>query len=189
MIPKWNMSGIIPPIQPGTHPAGPDRSPYTVTLESVIDRFSTTQKRTQILQGFLEYRRHLHTLGMINGFQWLDGSFLEDIETLEGRPPNDMDIVTYFHLPNKDTQATLLARSGKIFDNGYVKQTYSIDAFYEVLGEPTTANHVKKISYWYSLWSHRRNSIWKGFLQVSLDDKADANAADLLEQKIKEGEA
>jgi hypothetical protein len=29
------------------------------------------------------------------GFQWLDGSFAEQIELLEGRPPKDIDVVSF----------------------------------------------------------------------------------------------
>ena len=42
-----------------------------------------------LLQGFLNYRKKLHELGLVQGVQWLDGSFVENIEVLESRAPND----------------------------------------------------------------------------------------------------
>jgi hypothetical protein len=33
---------------------------------------------------------------------------------------------------------------------------------------------VKQIVFWYSLWSHRRDQTWKGFVQVELENKDDA---------------
>ena len=35
-------------------------------------------------------------------------------------------------------------------------------------------------AYWYSMWSHRRNQAWKGYLQVELSPSEDARAAALL---------
>lgn len=37
-----------------------------------------------------------------------------------------------------------------------------------------TERDVKVIAYWYSLWSHRRDDSWKGFVQVDLDPEQDA---------------
>lgn len=31
--------------------------------------------------------------------------------------------------------------------------------------------------YWYSLWSHRRNDLWKGFAQIDLAPVEDATAS------------
>jgi len=32
-------------------------------------------------------------------------------------------------------------------------------------------------AYWYSVWSHRRSQLWKGFVQVDLADTEDAAAS------------
>lgn len=176
MIPAWTMAGVLPPIRPGQPGHSPDRSPYCVPLWMVVDQFSSSTNRIAILKGLLEYRTALHQLGLTAGFQWLDGSFLEDIETLESRPPKDLDVVTYFHLPVGETQATLNAKAGNLFKNTHVKATYSVDAYPYVLGEPVNARHVKQISYWYSMWSHRRNGLWKGFIQVDLKPQEDVIA-------------
>lgn len=126
-------------------------------------------------------------LGLTSGFQWLDGSFLEDIETLESRPPKDVDVVTYFYLPLGETQASLDAKAGNLFDHDHVKPTYLVDAYPHVLGKPVDAIQVRRISYWYSMWSHRRNSVWKGFIQVDLDPKEDADAKKVLVSKLTGG--
>ena len=41
---------------------------------------------------------------------------------------------------------------------------------------------VRWISYWYSMWSHRRDGLWKGFVQVDLDSAQDPAALQLLTQ-------
>jgi hypothetical protein len=55
------------------------------------------------------------------------------------------------------------------------------------LGNPMTAEAVRQISYWYSLWSHQRETdAWKGFVQLDLAPDADKTIEDIL--KMKEGE-
>jgi hypothetical protein len=44
------------------------------------------------------------------------------------------------------------------------------------------ASSVRWISYWYSMWSHRRDGLWKGFVQVDLDSAQDPAAFQLLTQ-------
>lgn len=96
MIPNWNISGLIPPIRPGQPGHSPERSPYRIGLMDIVNKFSETPERRNILSGLLRYRQALHDLGMINGFQWLDGSFMENVETTQSRHPNDIDVVTFF---------------------------------------------------------------------------------------------
>lgn len=55
-----------------------------------------------------------------------------------------------------------------------------MDAYFAVLGQPTDQWQVKNIAYWYSLWSHRRDGLWKGFVQVDLDPAQDGDARAVL---------
>ncbi len=57
-----------------------------------------------------------------------------------------------------------------------------MDAYPFLLGGELNAEDVKQISYWYSMWSHRRNGQWKGFLQIGLSPDADDVARHLLTQ-------
>lgn len=179
-LPAWNSVGVLPPVRPGMPGASSERSPYLVELISFVDRFSTSSERSRILKGFLEFRAKLHELGIIRGFQWLDGSFLENIETLENRPPGDMDVVTFFHLPTGDNQRSLFQKAPDLFDQKHLKSTFAIDGYFSVLGQPLDTQQVKKISYWYSMWSHRRTGLWKGFAQIDLDASQDADARAIL---------
>ncbi len=176
MIPAWNSAGVLPAIRPSQQGHSPDRSPYSVPLSDVIYQFATSPERILILKGLLDYRAALHKLGLTSGFQWLDGSFMENIETLEMRPPNDMDAVTYFYLPSGETQSSFAEKAGNLLSSNFVKTTYSVDAYPHVLGEPNDALQIRLISYWYSMWSHRRDGLWKGFIQVDLDPQEDVSA-------------
>jgi len=88
MIPKWTMAGVLPPIKPGVpgHDSN-NRSPYIVTVYDLIERFSTSIERNTILLGLLNFRQAIYDAGIHHGFQWINGSFTEDIETLESRAP------------------------------------------------------------------------------------------------------
>jgi len=177
------MAGVIPPIRPGKHPADPERSPYKVSMSDIVSRFCTTGERSAILQGLLELRAGLHSIGVIKGFQWIDGSFLENIEYTESRPPNDVDVVTYAFLPNGHTQSTFMPDLHPYMDRQQVKDNYRIDHYVRILPEID----IHDICYWYSLWSHRRDGLWKGFAEVDLDPKDDAQAKSVLEAKIGAG--
>ena len=74
-------------------------SPYTVSLSEVIKRHATSEARVRILTGLLDFRADLRAVGINDGLQWLDGSFVEDVEGIRGRAPADMDLVTFAHLP------------------------------------------------------------------------------------------
>lgn len=154
--------------------------PYAVELAGLVDHFSSTPERIAILKGLLRFRADLHRAGIVNGFQWLDGSFLEHVEMLESRPPCDMDVVTFLHLPEGWDQQSLYQENSALFDQKKAKTTYQMDAYFVELGQPTNAWQVKKISYWYSLWSHRRDGMWKGFVQVDLDPSQDDAARAIL---------
>ena len=179
-IPPWNSAGVLPPIRPNVLGSSPDRSPYVVDLAVLFDRFATSPERMAILDGLLRFRADLHAAGITSGFQWLDGSFLEQVEALEGRAPRDMDVVTFLDLPQGLDQQSLVQRHGSLFDQKHVKATYAMDAYFAVLGQPTDHWQVKNIAYWYSLWSHRRDGLWKGFVQVDLDPSQDGDARAIL---------
>ena len=181
-IPAWNNAGLLPPIRPAASGDSLDRSPYAVNLVELLDHFSSmsSPERVAILDGFLKFREALHKAGIVNGFQWLDGSFLEQVEFLERRPPRDMDVVTFFHPPDGHDQRSLSLGNPLLFDQKGLKTSYMMDAYFFVLGNPTEAVQVKKISYWYSMWSHRRDGVWKGFVQVDLDPTQDIEASAIL---------
>ncbi len=176
-IPNWNAQGIIPPVDPGD-PVSIERSPYIVSLADLVLRYGTTKERVKILAGFLDFRAALHNLGVVQGFQWVDGSFLENIEALENRNPNDMDVVTFFHLPKGQDQANLVNLAPRVFASVHTKQDYEVDAYFVMLNDGPPEPLVGQSAYWYSLWSHRRNGVWKGYLQIDLSSAEDpvANA-------------
>jgi hypothetical protein len=188
-IPGWNAMGLIPPIDTAK-PAAFERSPYPVSLTDFVLRFGGTRERRDILRGFLAYRKALQNAGLTQGFQWLDGSFLENIELIESRPPKDIDVVTFYHLPAGKSQLDIVKQAPTLFPatalfRQQLKTTYHVDAFFQYL-RVSPDILVTRSTYWYSMWSHRRTEVWKGFVQVSLastDDQASLLELDNLDQQ------
>ncbi|MBR9877947.1 MAG: hypothetical protein GYB17_00335 [Gammaproteobacteria bacterium] len=179
-IPDWTTEGVLPPVDAGS-PTSPSRSPYAVSLIDLVQRFGTSKERIEILDGFLNYRQGLHDAGLTQGFQWLDGSYLEHVEALESRSPNDIYVVSFIEFPEAISQLQIkdrydeiigLTRSTKLA----IKRKYQVDAYLVSLAL-SPADLFAQTSYWYSMWSHRRNSTWKGFVQLPLSPDSRARHA------------
>jgi uncharacterized protein DUF6932 len=182
-IPAWNAQGVIPPINE-LNPTAAERSPYVVSLTDLVLHFGSTLERRAVIEGFLRYRAALHEVGLTQGFQWLDGSFLEHVEMMEARAPNDIDIVTFYRLPAGRSQRDLRLQAPELFptngaEHQHLKATYRVDAYVVHLGM-TAERLVERGTYWYSMWSHRRNLMWKGYLQIDLAPSEDAAATGAL---------
>lgn len=184
-IPDWNDEGAIPPIDPA-NPVSVERSPYIVSLFDLLACFGNTEPRRVLLKGLLDFRAELHKAGITRGFQWINGSFVEDVENLRGRPPSDIDIVTFFYIPDGHTHEDL----DKVLpDPGTVKATFGMDAFIVTLNQTDPEILVKRSAYWAGVWSHRRDDfLWKGFVQIDLDDSEDERTrAELNRLRSEEG--
>ncbi|MCS5828604.1 hypothetical protein LNO09_12165 [Klebsiella variicola] len=79
-------------------PTSHARSPYKMDIVRFVSMFALSPARMKILKGFLDFRMSLSQAGLVEGFQWVDGSFTENIELIERRPPNDVDVVTFFSI-------------------------------------------------------------------------------------------
>ena len=181
-IPRWTAQGVLPPVDT-EEPTSSNRSPYLVSLVDLVLRFGTTEPRRRIVTGLLGFRAALHGLGLVDGFQWIDGSFLENVEVIEERDPQDVDLVTFFHTPEGQNQEALLQVSPRLFDPRATKEDYCVDAYFVQLNGSVPEALVAQSTYWNSLWSHRRNGNWKGYLRVELaptDDPAARANLDLM---------
>lgn len=157
-------------------------SPYRCTMLELCDRFATTPMRVRILDGFLGFRAECRARRIV-GFQWLAGSFLEGIEAIEDRDPNDIDVVTFVREPEAPADvATVLSRPTNLKSRDDVKSVYCVDSVFVPLRTPPSGL-VSATRYWYSLYSHRRDKTWKGMLVVDLasGDEDDDRARTILE--------
>ena len=178
-IPLFTIDGILPPFT-GTGP-GDDpslMSPYSVDVSEVTARFGTTLGRRRILSGWLDHRAALREIGIEEGFQWLDGSFLEEKE------PNDLDIVSFLRFPQGvytgEEQLAFWDTNIALFDRLVVRATYSLDCFFIPL-DGSSEGLVSLSRYFLQLFSHQRGTfLWKGMIQVPLEAASDAFAREQL---------
>jgi hypothetical protein len=187
-IPGFNSQGLLPPfLGPENSPA---RSPYHATITEFVEHFATSLHRVKLIGGLLGYRAMLAGLGYVNGLQFLDGSFVEQVEVRESRPPGDIDVFSYLVRPDKYRQDPTLWASGgldewqrEIVDAAKNKSRFHLDT-YGLADDNFDINVIiDQTIYWYSLFSHRRTTFeWKGFVRVPLSPQDDAAAT----QKLKE---
>ena len=181
MIPDHNQSGVLPPFLSGSSPDEPGAmAPYKVSLLEVAQRFSNGGARFEIIQGLVAYRAELRNEGIASGFQWVDGSFVEDIEKNKGRPPNDVDVITFANRPSAYLDPIqwrdFIKRRQDLFFPIDCKKKFRCDAYYVDMNlQPEIL--VSQTRYWFGLFSHQRESyLWKGMLEIALDDDKDVLA-------------
>ena len=177
-IPEWDSSGLLPPYL-GSPTSDKGRSPYHVGLTDVVLRFGDTTARRTLLTGLLDYRAVLYAAGIREGFQWINGSFVEDKRGHSEQEPSDIDVVTFFHTPAEQTQEALATANPLLFE---ARRRYGVDAYYVDLDSGDLSYLVRMSAYWSSLWSHSRNGQWKGYLEVTLSDDEDAAARAVLDE-------
>lgn len=183
-IPAFDLGGVLPPFvgaEPGSFAF---QSPYRASPEQLVVRFGTSAHRNHILRGLLTYRHELRKVGLTNGFQWVDGSFVEDKEKTKGSAPKDVDLVTLFERPaglEADAAWNAFAAPllSTLLDPDYCKANFACDAYPIDLGV-TRQGAAMLSAFWFSLFSHQRATYrWKGIVQIplgpdSLDAAADA---------------
>ena len=180
-IPDFTISGVLPPYLGMTPANGAAMSPYQTTLARIAGKLCGSPERKEIFRGLIAYRQQLADIGLSDGFQWLSGSFMEDIEGLETRHPNDVDVVTFCHRPpgagDDVAFGAFFAAHRHLLDARLVKPAFKCDSYLVDLNMPPT-NVVNQARYWFGLFSHRRGGLWKGMLQIPLSvtqDDADAS--------------
>lgn len=188
MFPAFNHSHVLPPFE-GDRLSSARSSPYPVTASALVQRLAGSPERCVILSGLFRYRAALRTLGFTQGFQWLDGSFVEDVEAREDRPPKDIDVVTFAHPPDgmpKEQVRQLLADHPDLFDHDQCKAGFHCDT--SIVNLTTSPEWlVTQTRYWYGLFSHRRgDALWKGMLQLPLESDDEAATA-LLDARLNPG--
>ncbi|WP_245282578.1 DUF6932 family protein [Chelatococcus daeguensis] len=183
------MRGLLPPFV-GIDATTSDRSPYWASLPELADAFGTTPHRRRLLRNLISYRSLLAEGGYVGGVQFIDGSFVENIEVVAGRNPTDIDVFSILNVPSKYRDNPSLWPStglsfwqGEVIDRDRNKQRFDLDT-YAVIFEDLHARPallIRDIIYWYSLFSHQRGTFaWKGFVGLVLDPASDQAALSAL---------
>jgi hypothetical protein len=142
-------------------------------------------ERKAILEGFLLFRNELKKMGL-QGFQWVDGSFVEDVENSERRrPPSDVDLLTWVFLPeglDPEKQIEWYKRVAAWYYGLDAKANFKCDAYIAPVF-PNGTSYMDDAIYWSGLFSHsKEGESWKGFFQVGLAD--DENEAMMILKEV-----
>jgi len=102
-----------------------------------------------------------------------------------GRPPSDIDIVTFAFRPTKtdDDWRKIVTENSDLFIPEQSKKKYICDAYFVDLS--THPVHVvNNTKYWFGLFSHQRETyLWKGMIEIPILSDDD-EAIKKLEQEI-----
>lgn len=170
MIPEWTAGGYLPPAPENDPIARKSRSPHRATLPEFSARFGMSPHRAGLIGGLGGFRRRLYAAGFSNGVQWLNGSFVEDAETLLQRPPRDIDLVTFCWLPSGLDEATVVRNNRNLFSRSFLRSQFGLDHYYVILDGKPPWDFVDDLLYWFGVWSHQRENLaWKGFVEIPLD--------------------
>jgi hypothetical protein len=179
-LPPFDMRGLLPPFN-GIDPTAEDRSPYFCSMTELCSAFGTTDHRKGLLRNLISYRALIASDEYIEGIQFINGSFVENVEVIEGRHPNDIDVFSILVPPVKyQNDHTVWLSTGSAFwqneivDNAKNKVRFSVDCYALMLNFGDIGGFLRHSLYWYSLFSHRRsNHEWKGFAAVPLNTADD----------------
>lgn len=186
-LPSFNSNGILPPVA-GSNPTDVERSPYIVNMSELVQIFGTTPTRRQLLKNLIVYRQLISSGGYTAGLQFIDGSFVEDVETHSQRDPQDIDVFSLLHVPARYMQDQPAWQHGgfqfwaeEIQNQPRNKKRFQLDTYAALVEEFELLGLLQNVMYWYGLFSHQRDTFaWKGFVVVVLDPKQDADALTLL---------
>jgi hypothetical protein len=183
-VPGFDGRGFLPPYI-GVDGTTADRSPYEATMSEIISALGTTPTRRNLLGGILGYRTLLAGLGYAKGIQFVDGSFAENVEAREGRPPNDIDVVSFLVRPDQYRNDPSLWKTkgwpewaNQIANKSLNKKKYSLDTYAIAVDQHNALGLINATTYWYSLFAHKRiTHDWKGFIKIALNPTDDAAAS------------
>lgn len=166
MIPPFDHNHVIPP-----HRGNPtdhyEISPYECDIMEFCRHFATSKERIEILKGFVNFRLEMIRHGITNGFQWIDGSFTENVEAKESRAPHDVDVVTFFKGIDQLQAKSIFSVFPEFFKTNLSKPKYQVD-HYPIPYDWNPDMTVDITKYWYQLFSHNRQGVWKGMLKIPL---------------------
>lgn len=166
-IPSFDHNNVLPPYKSSPVNRN-DTSPYSCTILELCYRFSTSKIRIEILKNFILFRQRMNTFQIINGFQWVDGSFVENIEVSENRDPSDLDVVTFCGGLDHNKINDIRNNFPEFIDFNLSKKNYFIDHYpVDYCSDPDIT--VEATKYWLQLFTHNRLGIWKGMLKLSLN--------------------
>jgi hypothetical protein len=153
-------------------------------MVELVASLGTTPWRCNLLFGLLNYRKLLTKLGYADGVQFIDGSFVENVELREARDPGDIDVFSFLVRPLQfRNDLALWATNGfadwtkEIADRNRNKVRFLLDTYAIAIDQSTPLSLIDDTIYWYSLFAHKKiTHDWKGFVRIPLNPADDVTA-------------
>jgi hypothetical protein len=129
------MRGLLPPFV-GVDATTEQRSPYWTNMPELAAALGTTPLRRQLLRNLIAYRQILNAEGYTSGIQFVDGSFVENVEAHSGKQPGDIDVFSILNAPQKYiTDPATWATTGlpfwqaEVADRNKNKNRFALDTY------------------------------------------------------------
>ena len=134
------------------------------------------------MRGLLDFRAALHQAGLTIGIQWINGSFVNDKVSQEGKEPCDIDVVTLFYVPSGMTQEGLVERFPDLLGGGSLtnREQFYVDSYFVSMNSGDFWYTAKAMTFWNNLWHHTEDGKRKGFLAIDLASTEDEVARRML---------
>lgn len=172
MIPPFDHNNVLPPYLGPTPTSMAAQSPYKCDILEFCQHFATSADRVAILKGFVNFRIKCYATYIRQGFQWVDGSFMENVELSQHRSPNDIDVVTFAFGMNDYIVNSIKRHFPEFLDSTLSKPKYMVD-HYLIVADYDPASTIEAVRYWNQLFGHNRIGVWKGMVEIPLyDDNA-----------------
>ena len=178
-IPELTKSGVLPPHN-GSRNGGPvtkaDLSPFPATTLELCQKFGTTPERRVILRGYLQFRARLSDLQVVDGFQWVDGHFLEDYEKRTHKSPDHIRVVTFYRASPLIADPNYARLFEPLRTGRATRANFHVDHNLVPLDWPAQCL-IDATRFQSAMLSHSDNGIWKGYVRINLHTPQDDSAA------------
>ena len=168
-LPKHRPDGTLPPHVGERMFLRLPCSPYEISMRDMKRLFVTSERRERLFEGLVSMRRDLARIGVTDGFQWVAGSFVEK----GAREPKDIDVVTFFLMPeswnDRASRERVMSDNENLFVRKRSLETYGADSYLVRLAMRSAM--FRELVLWYALYGHDRHTLaWKGFVELDLRD-------------------
>lgn len=170
MIPEFEESGILPPYigETGDERIKGHLSPYKCDTLELCIRFGTSKERVEILKKLILFRNKMNDENIQYGFQWLYGSFSENIEVTQNRSPEDLDLMTFYRGFTIEELEGLKKSFPDFFSYKKSKKKYALDHTSFFIGVSPEFT-IDILSNSMQLCTHTRSGIWKGIVRIEIN--------------------
>lgn len=166
-IPEFNHNFVIPPFINGDPGFSSNHSPYKSNILEFCEKFSFSKERVEILKKFVDFRIEVNKLNT-QGYQWVDGSFVEQKELSQKQPPKDIDIATFVLLHHKDS-SEVNAIFPDFLNRKKLKEIYKVDHMLVALNGLNHFQIIEQTNFLSKLFSTSRTGVAKGIVRIELN--------------------